>query len=71
MKIVDVDHPFYRPLWRRVVLVVALGVWTAIETFVFRDSTWMIITGALFVYAALLFLVRWPHGSEKADGTKD
>jgi hypothetical protein len=67
MKIADVDHPFYRPLWRRVTLVAVLACWTAVEAFVFRDSTWMIISGGLLVYATLLFLVRWPHKTDKPD----
>jgi hypothetical protein len=31
MKIIDTDHPFYRPLWRRLLLVGVCAAWTGVE----------------------------------------
>ncbi len=50
----DLDHPFFKPLWLRVVIVaVALG-WALIEL-AGGSPFWAILFGALGVYAAYKF----------------
>jgi hypothetical protein len=31
IKFIDPDHPFYRPLWIRLLIIVFCAVWTAVE----------------------------------------
>jgi hypothetical protein len=59
MKLVDPSHPFYAPLWRRVVIVaVALG-WAIFE-FVSGGPFWGILFGAIGLYCAWAFFVAFP-----------
>lgn len=53
------DHPFYRPLWRRIAIVVVAAVWTGLEVLRGGEPTWMIISGFIFLYAAWAFLIGW------------
>jgi hypothetical protein len=65
MKIIDRDHPFYKPLWRRVVLCCVLASWVLMEI-VARDAMWMIIAGALFVVCVWQFLITWPKSGQQS-----
>jgi hypothetical protein len=58
-RVADTNHPFYRPLWRRVALVGVTGAWACYENFVGNDPMWMVLTGGIFVYAAWVFLIKW------------
>ena len=42
MKIIDPDHPFYRPLWVRLLIVGLCIGWTAVEYYN-GEETWGII----------------------------
>jgi len=53
------DHPFYRPLWRRIAIVAVTGAWTALEVFRGGEPMWMVIAGLFFVYTAWAFLISW------------
>jgi hypothetical protein len=55
-KFIDVDHPFYRPLWRRVLIVAFCAVWTGVE-FYNGASTWGFIFLAVGAYAACSLLI--------------
>jgi hypothetical protein len=50
MKLIDPDHPFFVPIWRRWVTVLVPGLWAAIE-FAFASPGWGILFGAAAVYA--------------------
>ena len=63
MKIIDENHPFYKPLWRRVVLVGVLAGWTAFEVFYTQQPLWIMVAGALFAYTTWIFLISWPKNS--------
>ena len=66
MKFIDPEHPFYRPLWVRLLLVGFCGAWTALE-FYNGQQTWGMIFLAVFAYAfAQLILFYKPP----ADGGK-
>lgn len=54
----DLDHPYFRPLWIRLLIVaVALG-WAVVE-FATGSPFWGILFGALGVYAAYRFFVAF------------
>lgn len=53
------DHPFYRPLWRRVAIVVVTGAWAAFELLWAKDGFWTVLFGAVFVYSVWAFLINW------------
>jgi hypothetical protein len=53
------DHPFYRPLWRRIAIVAVSGIWAALEIFGSGNVMWMMIASAFFLYALYVFLIAW------------
>lgn len=53
------DHPFYRPLWRRIAIVATTAIWSAFEIFFSRDGFWSVIAIAVFAYCAWAFLVAY------------
>ncbi len=64
-RVSDLNHPFYRPLWRRVLLVAVTGAWACYENFVVKDPMWMVLTAGVFVYAAWVFLIKWVDPEDK------
>ena len=58
----ELQIDFFRPLWRRVVLLVVCFGWAAFE-FLAGAPFWGIIFGSLGGYALWqLFLTDWPDG---------
>jgi hypothetical protein len=55
-KLLDLDHPFFRPLWIRMGIVVLCLVWTGLEIYG-GSMSWAIVFGALGVYCAYRFFV--------------
>jgi hypothetical protein len=53
------EHPFYRPLWRRIAIVVVTGGFTAFEAFYTRDGFWTVIFAAAFIYSLWAFLINY------------
>ena len=67
----NVQTPFFRPLWRRVVTTLACLAWTAYEV-TLGLTMWAIIFGAASVYLAWEFFVAFdpePDGDEEESGT--
>ncbi|WP_136441012.1 hypothetical protein [Pacificoceanicola onchidii] len=66
MKLLDVQHPFFRPLWRRIVIVVVALGWALIEL-ALGNGLWALVFGAIGVYCAHQFFVAFdpqePDGS--------
>lgn len=58
MQLIDPDHPFYRPLLRRVLIVAFCSGWTIVEL-VAQQMFWVMISGAVAVYAAWVLLIKW------------
>jgi hypothetical protein len=56
MKFVDADHPFFRPLWRRVAVVAVCLVWALVE-FLGGAPFWGILFGALGLWAGYEFFL--------------
>lgn len=65
---IDVNHPFYRPLWRRIAIVGSTYLWTAFELFVSKSGFWLAIAGGLAAMTTWYFLIGWkdPPDSPKA-----
>ncbi len=57
-KFFDLDHPFFRPLWLRVLVVAACLGWAAVEL-VTGSPGWAIAFGALGLYSAYRFFVSF------------
>jgi hypothetical protein len=57
-KFLDTDHPFFRPLWVRVLIVAVCVLWAAFE-FATGSPFWGVIFGALGAYAAWSFFVTF------------
>lgn len=55
-KFIDPDHPFYRPLWRRLLIVGSCALWTAIE-FWNGATTWGMIFLAVTAYTSATLIV--------------
>jgi hypothetical protein len=53
------DHPFYRPLWRRIAIVLVTGAAAALEVFYTRDGFWSVIFVAIFAYCIWAFLISY------------
>ena len=61
MKIIDPAHPFYKPFWRRVVIVAVVALWLVFEFVVGGNPMWMIIAGAVLVYSGWTLLITFPR----------
>jgi hypothetical protein len=53
------DHPFYRPRWRRLLLVAVTALWALFEALVARDGFWTVLALAVFVYCLWVFVLNW------------
>lgn len=66
---IDPDHPFYAPLWRRVLLPAICAAWALFE-FIAGQPIWGFIVGGLGAYAAYkFFLEKRPQKVEKPSQT--
>jgi hypothetical protein len=63
----DREHPFFRPLWRRVALVVFCAAWTAWEYYN-QEELWGMIALGMTAYGAYTFL--WAYREPAAPATK-
>ncbi|PIE06840.1 MAG: hypothetical protein CSA74_10260 [Rhodobacterales bacterium] len=54
----DLRHPFFLPLWRRVLVVVLLAGWTLMEL-MNETYTWAALVFAMAGYTAYQFFVVW------------
>lgn len=67
MKLTDQQHPFYKPLWRRVAIVAAIAAWFAYEAIFVGEPFWLAISGGVLAYGLWTFLWNWPG---EPDGPK-
>ena len=58
------DHPFLRPLWRRIALVGFCVAWAIFEV-VYGQSFWALIATGMAGYGAWIFLIAYKPGAEK------
>lgn len=69
MQIIDPKHPFYRPLWVRLLVVAICAIWFVVELFI-GSPFFMVIMGALTVYTAWVLVIRFPKDGEGAAADK-
>lgn len=59
MAIRNQDHPFFRPLWRRIAVVLVTAIWCGVEAW-HGDQTWAVLTGCICAYSIYTFLITYP-----------
>lgn len=76
MKLIDTDHAFYQPLWRRIAIVAVCAIWFAFEALVSHSGLFMFdelvsqsglfmaLSGAALVYTAWTLIIRWKPGAQ-------
>lgn len=69
-KFLGLNHPFFLPLWRRVLTVAALLAWTAFELFSRQSLPWAAVFGGLGLYCAWVFFVDFDP-ADHGDGPDD
>lgn len=65
-KALDLRHPLFLPMWRRVALLGVLGVWTVIE-FLYGNPFWALLTGGIGAYAIYVFFFDFTLPEEDPD----
>lgn len=55
----DKDHPFYKPLWRRLLIIAVAAAWAGFELIFARDGFWVIVSVAMLGYAVVVFLLQY------------
>ena len=61
----DAEHPFFRPLWRRITIVVVCALWAALE-FWAEEPFWGMIALGFAGYGAWQFLIDYKPPAENA-----
>jgi hypothetical protein len=56
--LLDLQHPWFIPLWRRVAVTAVCAFWTVMEVFV-GGPFWLILFGALTAYCGYSFFVAF------------
>lgn len=65
----DQNHPFFRPLWRRIALVAFCAAWSVFE-FSTGSGFWGTLAGGMAVLGAWQFLITYKPGPD-ASGDKE
>lgn len=60
MKIAEQKHPFYKPLWRRIVIIATIAAWFGIELAQGGSGLWAVLAGGILAYAIWVFLISFP-----------
>jgi hypothetical protein len=66
MSLLDVRHPWFNPLWRRLLTVAAVLGWTAVEI-AGGNLFWAILFGSAGLWLAWQFLVVWKPQPDRKD----
>ena len=64
MKLIDTNHSFYQPLWRRIAITAFVGGWFAFEALVSQSGLFMALSGAALVYTVWTLIIRWKPGAQ-------
>lgn len=62
----DNEHPFFRPLWRRIAVIVVCAGWAVLE-FATNAPFWGMIALAFAAYAVWAFLLTYNPPAEKEE----
>lgn len=65
----DNQHPFFRPLWIRILVVAICGLVAAWDLYN-GDYVWALIFGGLSGYAVYVFFVAWGKDQSGEDTGK-
>jgi hypothetical protein len=65
MMIIDTKHPFYRPLWVRVLIVSFCALWCGVE-FYNHEPFWGTVVGGIAVYSAYVLLLGFKPSVDEA-----
>ena len=63
------QHPFYKPLWRRVAIVAVVAAWLAFELYQGGEGLWVALAAGMLFYAVYTFFITWPKDEPKDDGS--
>lgn len=63
---IEPEHPIYRPLWVRVLLLLVLAGWAAVE-FLHDSPFWGTIAGGLALFVLYELFWRYPMHRARAD----
>ncbi len=66
----DTDHPFFKPLWRRILIVVFCFSWSGFE-YSQGNPTWALITLAIAVYALWTFIISYKSQDDSQQQGED
>ena len=59
MKILDADHPFFAPVWRRWATVLFAGFWGVLEL-LWGNPGWAVLFGAASAYSFYVLIYQGP-----------
>jgi hypothetical protein len=62
------QHPFYKPLWRRIVIVAVIVVWAGLEFYMGERGLWLWAAIGALVYAVYIFFLSWPKDDPPPQG---
>jgi hypothetical protein len=62
--------PWFKPLWRRVLLVGVIAVWCGFEWIYSKDQFWGMITLAALAYGVWVFFINFENELAKDDNAK-
>jgi len=58
LKSLELRHPFFVPIWRRVLLVLILGFWTILEGLM-GNQIWTLFVASIGVYSTYVFFFNF------------
>ncbi|MEJ8309077.1 hypothetical protein [Agrobacterium larrymoorei] len=66
MLLIDTNHPMYRPLWVRLLIVGVCAGWAVLE-FINNEPFWMTVVGGIALYSAYVLLLTFKPSDQKPE----
>ena len=70
LKSLELRHPFFIQLWRRVLLVILLVFWSVIEGLM-GNQVWALLVGSIGIYSIYVFFFDFILPKDMAKEKKD
>jgi hypothetical protein len=67
MALKEQQHPFYKPLWRRVAIVAVTVGWLVFELMTGASPMWVMVAVGFLAYSLYIFFITWPKNGPKDD----